>query len=158
MKRWLAWTALTLAGLAPLGLAQAAAPRLRVQQGTLSGKAVNGVQQFLGVPFAAPPVGPLRWQPPQPPVWSGTRDATKFGPACAQGDGGSEDCLTLNVFRPSLELINSSVSLPVMVWVYGGGFYEGVASKFNASAIIAQSVLRVRLNSSHRSDTSHGAW
>ena len=125
MKRWLAWTALTLGGLA-----QAAAPQLRVEQGTLSGKAVNGVQQFLGVPFAAPPVGPLRWQPPQPPVWSGQRDATKFGPACAQGDGGSEDCLTLNIYRPP-----NAKNAPLLVWVHGGFFTGGDASLFDGSAL-----------------------
>lgn len=122
MKRWLAWTALTLGGLA-----QAAAPQLRVEQGTLNGKAVNSVQQFLGVPFAAPPVGPLRWQPPQPPVWSGQRDATQFGPACAQGDGGSEDCLTLNIYRPP-----NAKNAPLLVWVHGGFFTGGDAASLMA--------------------------
>ena len=130
MKRWLAWTTLTLAGLAHPGHAWAAAPQLQVEQGTLSGKAVNGVQQFLGVPFAAPPVGPLRWQPPQPPVWSGTRDATAFGPVCAQGGAGSEDCLTLNIYRPP-----NAQGAPLVVWVHGGFFTGGDASLFDGSAL-----------------------
>lgn len=130
MKRWLAWTLLTLAGLTPPGLAQAAAPELQVEQGTLSGKAVGGVQQFLGVPFAAPPLGPLRWQPPQPPVWSGKRDATAFGPVCAQGGGGSEDCLTLNIYRPP-----NAKNAPLLVWIHGGFFTGGDASFFDGSAL-----------------------
>ncbi len=90
----------------------------------------NGaVKVFRGVPYAAPPVGELRWKAPQPVVpWSGARDATKAGPGCVQsqmfGDisfpNQSEDCLTVNVFAPV-----RAKKLPVMVWIHGGGFAAG---------------------------------
>lgn len=90
---------------------------------------------FLGIPYAAPPVGPLRWQPPAAPAkWTGTRDATKFGSRCMQpalyddmffrDPGISEDCLTLNIWTPA-----KAKKLPVMFWIYGGGFTTGSTSE-----------------------------
>lgn len=113
----------------------ASAPTLAVQQGRLTGVIKNGVEQFLGVPFAAPPVGELRWQPPQPPAWQGQRGATTFGPVCAQGSStrtpqGSEDCLTLNIYRPP-----QAQNAPLMVWVHGGFFTGGDSSVFDGSAL-----------------------
>jgi para-nitrobenzyl esterase len=100
----------------------------------------NGAQRFLGIPFAAPPVGALRWHAPADPApWSGTRSATQFGNQCTQVSGlfdpsgnpasfgavtGSEDCLYLNVFRPNTAQSN----LPVFYWIYGGANLAGGAN------------------------------
>jgi para-nitrobenzyl esterase len=93
-------------------------------------------RDFLGIPFAAPPVGPLRWKPPQPAAkWHGVRQATSFGSAvCSRSilrhgvprSGESEDCLTLNVWAPAQK---SKGKLPVMVWIFGGGFAGGGTSE-----------------------------
>lgn len=104
-------------------------------QGTTSTD--SKVRIFEGIPFAAPPVGDLRWKAPQPVAsWSGVRKATEFGARCMQtnvfGDmvfrdkGPSEDCLYLNVWTPAK---SADANLPVMVWVYGGGFVAGAASE-----------------------------
>ena len=132
-------------------LALAQAPTVRTTTGSLAGSSVDGVRAFEGVPYAQPPVGPLRWRPPQPvAAWSGTRDATKFGADCMQkpqadsrAPGVSEDCLTLNVWSPV-----GSERLPVMVWVYGGGFVEGSASLplYDGARLAKRGVVLVSLN------------
>jgi para-nitrobenzyl esterase len=105
--------------------------------GTLVGDAHRGVQVFRGVPYAAPPVGALRFRPPQPIApWAGARDARSFGPMAPQNPsaleaiagnaplGQSEDCLTLNVWTPQCD----DAKRPVMVWIHGGGFTTGTAA------------------------------
>jgi para-nitrobenzyl esterase len=112
---------------------------IKTDQGKVQGKmsADGQTRAFLGVPYAAPPVGPLRWKPPQPAAkWQGVRQATSFGNRCFQQDryddmvfrdpGESEDCLTLNVWIPAAK---PKGKLPVMVWIYGGGFTGGGTSE-----------------------------
>jgi len=95
---------------------------------------VSGEQQYLGIPYAAPPVGSLRWLPPQLPArFDGVFQATQFGSGCTQpnpntagGTVGSEDCLTLNIYVPDIE--PPPHGFPVMVWIHGGGLTGGVSS------------------------------
>jgi para-nitrobenzyl esterase len=109
-------------------------PRVRIDQGELRGRRQAGVLAFLGVPYAAPPVGPARFRPPQPPQpWHGVRDATRVGPAAPQRRSRlahvmgervveqSEDCLTLNVWTPE----PGGSRRPVLVFLHGGGFLTG---------------------------------
>ncbi|MFO1420626.1 MAG: carboxylesterase family protein [Candidatus Competibacteraceae bacterium] len=101
--------------------------------GSVSGFQDQQTMAYLGIPFAAPPVGPLRWQPPtEPKVWQGTRQATAFSPPCPQVEDngaviGNEDCLYLNVWKPLAA--SAGANLPVMVFVHGGGNTQGSASK-----------------------------
>ncbi|MCA1192608.1 carboxylesterase/lipase family protein [Saccharopolyspora sp. 6V] len=108
--------------------------RVHIGPGTVAGAEHDGVFRFLGMPYAAPPVGELRWAPPAPPAaWDGVRDATAFGPPAVQiadigidfGAPQSEDCLHLNVWSTTLDPEDRR---PVMVWIHGGGFLGGASS------------------------------
>ena len=121
-----------------------------VADGRVRGRQAGDTDEYLGIPYAAPPVGQLRWAPPQPPVpWHGIRLATAFAPHCPQspGDFGrpstTEDCLYLNVFRPAGE---TSGALPVMVWIHGGGFIGGESDDYDPSALVANGVIVVTIN------------
>ncbi len=153
--------ALVVAGLA-FGLSTAVhadALKVKTEQGKVHGKTINEgkVRAFLGLPYAAPPVGDLRWKAPEPPAkWKGVRDATKFGGHCFQGHiyndmtfpdaGESEDCLYLNVYTPADA--KSKSKLPVMFWIHGGGYSGGSASepRHNGDYLPTKSVVLVTIN------------
>jgi para-nitrobenzyl esterase len=142
---------------------------VRVDSGVLQGIAQPGVSVFKGIPFAAPPVGPLRWRPPQPPAaWPGVRDATQFSHPCTQNVHGtdnfiqplaatygvnytpqtldpSEDCLYLNIWIPSLQ---PGAHLPVMVWLHGGSnrVGSGAQSAYNGTSLTTHGVILVTIN------------
>jgi len=132
--------------------------KVKIEQGKLHGKLINAgkVRAFLGIPFAAPPVGALRWKAPEPAAhWKGERDATKYGAHCVQTPfedmsfqdaGASEDCLYLNVFTPADA--RGSSKLPVMFWIHGGGYFSGSASepRHNGDFLPTKGVVLVTIN------------
>jgi para-nitrobenzyl esterase len=138
-------------------------PIVKTRYGTVSGVTdpVSQVSSFKGLPFAAPPVGDLRWRPPMPPAaWKGVRDATQFGSSCMQRVHGdflpwtkeflvqnkvSEDCLYLNVWTPS---IAKSANLPVVVFIHGGAFTEGsgAISIYDGTHLASTGVVVVTIN------------
>jgi para-nitrobenzyl esterase len=127
-----------------------------IESGQLQGAMDNGVVAFKGIPFAAPPLGLLRWRSPQPVrPWSGVRSAANYAPDCLQepfpsdaaplGGPINEDCLYVNVWKPA---VAANHKLPVMVWIYGGGFVNGGSSPsiYNGSEFAAQGVIFVSFN------------
>ncbi len=114
------------------------APTVVTTNGTLSGLAEGGVAGFLGVPFAAPPTGTLRFQLPAAHAgWNGTRTATQSGSSCMQSTTtGSEDCLFINAFTPLAQLVHGATLQPVMFYIHGGAFVEGsAATAYNLSRL-----------------------
>src|SRR6266550_1498011 len=132
--------------------------RVKTANGIIEGSSEqsSGIRVFKGVPFAAPPVGGLRWQPPQPvKSWKGVRKADQFGPRCMQrpifGDMGfrsngmSEDCLYLNVWTPAKSSIER---LPVLVYFYGGGFVAGDGSeaRYEGESMARKGIVALTVN------------
>ena len=118
--------------------------------GAVRGKAAAAGEEFLGIPYAAPPVGALRWQPPRPAVpWQGTRAATSYAPHCPQPSGAfgraspTENCLYLNVFTPAG---SKARNLPVMVWVHGGSLRTGESDDYNPAGLVRDGVVVVTIN------------
>jgi para-nitrobenzyl esterase len=128
--------ALLCVGVMLMGGAAAAQPLapVTVDGGALQGFRDGGLAIYRGIPYAAPPVGDLRWRPPQPAAtWNGVRAATEFGRACMQSNPAianlpapSEDCLLVNVWTPAAR---ANERLPVMVWIHGGGFTAGTPAE-----------------------------
>ncbi|MBL8265943.1 carboxylesterase/lipase family protein [Steroidobacter sp.] len=128
----------------------------RIDSGELAGVVADDIVSFKGIPYAAPPVGKLRWRAPQPvAAWRGVRKADQVGALCSQKinttDNGvgpppaSEDCLTLNVFAPT---VRPKQLLPVMFWIHGGGFVNGsgTAALYDGTELAKQGVVVVTIN------------
>jgi para-nitrobenzyl esterase len=148
-------TSSAVAYLAQAAGSGATAPRadgvVQTRAGQVRGTQAGASRSFLGIPYAEPPVGALRFAAPQPSApWQGVRDATRFGKSCMQASGVvspmdmSEDCLTLNVFAPAAA---PAAPLPVMVFIHGGAFLAGGSSTYDATALReAGNVIVVTLN------------
>lgn len=121
------------------GPARAGGPVVTTHSGPVEGVVDGDVAKFLGIPYAAPPVGELRWRAPQAPQpWTSVRDASQPGPACPQlpspfgPTSDNEDCLYLNVYAPA----GTAQDLPVLVWIHGGDFITGQGADFDGSALV----------------------
>lgn len=136
-------------------LAQTAGPVARTESGSVRGQVEQGIASWKGVPFAAPPVGPLRWRAPQPTAkWAGIKQTTAYGHDCMQepfgGDAAplgtppAEDCLYLNVWKPAA----AKGRLPVVLWIYGGGFVNGGSSPptYSGASLARKGVMVVSFN------------
>jgi para-nitrobenzyl esterase len=147
--------ALAAMAIAP-AVARAEQPIVQAPAGAVRGVASNGLEVFKGIPYAAPPVGQLRWKPPAvAPAWEGVRDATAFGPACQQPKprvgsiyasplaAMSEDCLSLNVWAPA-----KVRKAPVLVWIHGGSLVSGSSSEgmYDGAALAERGVVVVSIN------------
>jgi para-nitrobenzyl esterase len=131
---------------------------VQLKDGALRGRVESGISSFLGIPYAAPPFGANRMQPPQPvSAWDGDRDATAFGPTAPKGDYppqyaplfpevfiAGEDCLNLNVWTPDPK----SAGLPVLVWIHGGSFMNGSGSvgAYDGTAFARDGIVCVTIN------------
>jgi hypothetical protein len=137
------------------GRLPAVAPVITTRSGRLAGTEEGPLEVYRGIPYAEPPVGPLRWQPPEPVrPWSGTRHATRFGPSSPQGPpasaglpadavvappGDEAGCLTLNVWTP-----RRAAQRPVLVWVHGGSYLNGSSAmaSYDAATLAAEGNVR----------------
>ena len=155
MKRAKLVMALMCGATAVAAEAQSSAQVAQTDTGAVSGQVEDGVASWKGVPYAAAPVGPLRWRAPQPPAkWSGTREAVQYAHDCMQkpfpsdaaplGTEPAEDCLYANVWKPA----GANGKLPVLVWIYGGGFVNGGASPptYSGANLAKQGIMFVSFN------------
>jgi len=144
-----------LAALVSTGSAHAELATTKVESGVLSGQASGDIAVYRDVPYAAPPIGALRWKPPQRPLpWTGAKDGSANGPSCMQvmnpggrpnGGGASgpvsEDCLTVNVFAPK-----GATHAPVMVWIHGGANVFGAGSIYDGSQFAKDGIVYIAIN------------
>ena len=157
------WIALPGIGGAATPASKAPSVRIQTASGMVEGVRDDGLAMFKGLPYAAPPIGDLRWRAPQPAKpWQGVRKADAFGKACMQAPGAalaagagdigsmSEDCLTLNVWTPGTE----GATRPVMVWIHGGALVFGAGSQsiYAGKPLAERGAVVVSLN------TGSGRW
>jgi para-nitrobenzyl esterase len=141
-------------GPAPRARKKSSNPAIVTEDGPLKGIISPGINEFLGIPYAAPPVGALRWVPPQPHGrWDGVLKANQIGSPCPQrdffGNGfGDEDCLSLNVYTPGLKKNqNKHDGLPVMVWIHGGSLVSGSGGLYDPTPLVKKGgVIVVTIN------------
>ncbi|HEX7584326.1 MAG TPA: carboxylesterase family protein, partial [Prolixibacteraceae bacterium] len=148
MKRIILLIAVFAWFVAGQSFAQLPSP-VKVQEGILQGTVEDGLTVYKGIPFAASPVGDLRWKAPQPAAkWEGVKQVTKYAPAAFQGgnppSGKSEDCLYLNVWTPAK---SAKDKIPVLVWIYGGGFSFGSTAEpgYNGGKLAKKGVVLVSI-------------
>ena len=148
------------AGTRAVASGSGAGPVVPTGDGPVRGVTAGSIDEFLGIPYAAPPTGNLRWRPPQPPAeWQGVRDTTQFGPSCPQPPQGnatfppgpiSEDCLYLNVYSPAQtgnDMGNTDQNgRPVLVWIHGGGLVEDASRNYDPAKLAADGVVAVTIN------------
>jgi para-nitrobenzyl esterase len=152
----LASVAFTVAALFAASAYAADGPVVAGPAGTVRGTEAGAIRVFKGIPYAVPPLGPLRWTPPKPlPAWSGERVAADYGPACIQPTSNlaniykdnpasmSEDCLSLNIWTPK-----NAVNAPVFFWIHGGALVGGASSQsvYDGAKLAAQGVVVVSIN------------
>ena len=151
--------------------ATGSAPVVTTNDGAVRGQTTGTVNEFLGIPYAAPPVGNLRWRPPAAAAsWHGVRDATQFRPSCPQAASPfappgpfSEDCLYLNVYTPAGH--GSASGRPVLVWIHGGGLTQDAGRDYDGAKLAADGAVVVTINYrlgalgflAHPALASHGA-
>jgi para-nitrobenzyl esterase len=124
---------------------------VKTDKGSVRGVAKGDMREFLGIPYAAPPVGSLRWRPPQDAAaWTGVKATTSFAPHCPQNAtpygvaSTSEDCLYLNVYTP--RKLTRGKSYPVMFWIHGGALIVGESDDYDPSRLVAKGVIVVTTN------------
>ena len=148
-------TAAETGGATAAASGSGAAPIVTTTDGAVRGTAGPEGYAFLGLPYAAPPIGNLRWRPPQPPAqWRGVRDATSFAPSCPQNPSAnpflppgliSEDCLYLNVYTPAPHSSDEG-GRPVLVWIHGGGLTQDGVRNYDPTTLAADGVVVVTIN------------